>query len=176
MRLGNETLSLNFFLLSKLTDILALTSINTLRTFPDVLEHLASQFVPNEIFQIILGSYFGSFEVESTRDLSINLVMAGALALERGVSKSEHIIVSFFRRWCFFSIYIRHNNRAVLVRLYNRLVLDVDDAIVGVINFIPDTVIDFGIVHNYLQLPQSLHDVNDIKVLPQSLLDSVLEE
>lgn len=83
MRLGNETLSLNFFLLSKLTDILTLTSINTLRTFPDVLEHLASQFVPNEIFQIILGSYFGSFEVESTRDLSINLVMAGALALER---------------------------------------------------------------------------------------------
>ena len=64
----------------------------------------------------------------------------------------------------------------MLVRLYNRLVLDVDDAIVGVINFIPDTVIDFGIVHNYLQLPQSFHDVNDIKVLPQSLLDSVLEE
>ena len=106
MRLRNKTFSLNFLLLSQLTDVLAFPSINSLLHFPYVLKHFTCKFVAIIVFKLVLRSNFCALEIKSSCLFSINFRCTLALALKRRVTKFEHVIIFLFRSWCILPINI----------------------------------------------------------------------
>lgn len=94
VRLCNETLSLDFLLLSKLADVLAFTSINSFLHFANELPHFTRQFVPIIVFKWILWPDLGAFEIKRACHLLINFLCATIATLERRLPESEHVIIS----------------------------------------------------------------------------------